>query len=207
MNEAAEPFSLEAAWDALRAWAKAMVNAFGEPASIAAQLLLRRSSREDILAWLAPLEAGVRRVLLMEAVKLARPNEPPAPIMRGRIATAFREEPSRTLPEDSTQWRTSFRVWPAITRCEAVPAQPAIRASKRAIHYNSYPLARRIEAVIRVFENPAAYIAKIARRIHVEPAQTRAVFRPFQSSLRGAQFMLRDINRETELALEALNSS
>ncbi len=207
MNEAAAPFSLESAWDALRAWAKAMVNAFGEPAAIAAHLLLRRSVREDILAWLAPLEAGVRRMLLMEAVKLAKPNEPPATIVRGRVATSFREEPGKTLPEDSRQWRACFRIWPAVTRLEAAPAQPVIRASKRAVHYNAYPLARRIEAVIRVFENPAAYIAKIARRIHVEPAQTRAVFFPFQASKRSAQFLLRDINRETELALETLNSS
>lgn len=204
--DAAEPFCLKTAWDDLRSWLKSMVAVFGEPVAIAAHLLLRRSARGDILQWLAPLEAGVRRVLLMEALKRAKPNEPPPPIVRGRVATSFRERPSKAFAEDSRQWRVAFRVWPAATRRECAPAQPVIRASKCAIHYNALSLARRIEAVIRVFESPEAYIAKIARRVHAEPVATRDVFRPYRPALRGAERMLRAIQRETELALATLDS-
>jgi hypothetical protein len=207
MNEHAEPFSLEAVWEALRLWARAMVNALGEPASIAAGLLLPRAIREDILAFLAPLEAGVRRLLLIEAAALPRPNEAPVPVSRGRVSANFREDPVRALPEDSREWRCSFRLWPAATRSETPRQTPTIRATKRVIHYNAFPLARRIEAVIRVLEDRAAYVAKIARRLHADPVETRAAFRPFHARAPSANFLLRDIHRETELALETLNSS
>jgi hypothetical protein len=74
-----EPFDIQEAWQAVAMLYGYIASLFGGAAAIAERLLLRRQMRRDILAWLGPAEALARRVLLLKALSLPKPNTPPAP--------------------------------------------------------------------------------------------------------------------------------
>ena len=89
-----EEFSLQETWahvGELYAW---IVSLFGAPAAIAARLMLMRKERRDLLAWLGPVEALARRLLLLKALTLPTPNEAPRAGVSGRLAIAFKDRPA-----------------------------------------------------------------------------------------------------------------
>jgi hypothetical protein len=84
-----EPFSLQHAWQNIGALYATIVAMFGAPFEIGAQFILMRQNRLDILSWLGPGEALTRRLLLLKALTMPKPNDPPQKAMPGRIVTAF----------------------------------------------------------------------------------------------------------------------
>jgi hypothetical protein len=106
-----EPTSREDAWAHLADMIAMVIAPFGAPAAIAAQRLLRRATRIEILHWPAPLKALARRLLLLEAAELPPRNAPLArSVASGRIANAMRDAPAPS--EDPTQWRVRLSLWP-----------------------------------------------------------------------------------------------
>ncbi|MEJ0059653.1 MAG: hypothetical protein WDM79_08840 [Terricaulis sp.] len=102
-----------------------MTLALGGPGLIAAIERLTRSTKRDILDWLAPLELLVRRLLLVEAAKLPRPAEPRAMprALALRLVKSWQTRRKPRLmpiePNRPSTWRVSFRI--------ALPPDPSER--------------------------------------------------------------------------------
>jgi hypothetical protein len=168
--------------------------------------MLPRAARIQILQWLAPLEAQARRLLVLEALKLPAPNQPPPFIPKGKLANAYADKPAPDLPADETQWRVRFHVWSGgAAKPGRAPGIPNARSYP--VSYNALPLARRIEALRRVFDQRDLYAARLAVRLHHAPAQARKAFAPYRHRATAVQTLLRQTQDQVDLALAALNSS
>ncbi|MES1203246.1 MAG: hypothetical protein ABUS57_17550 [Pseudomonadota bacterium] len=69
------------------------------------------------------------------------------------------------------------------------------------INFNALPLARRLEALRRVLENPQPALARLCRLIATQRAAVEAAFRPYRPRATCAQSALADAQREIDLAL------
>ena len=153
---------------------------FGGPSAIVALGVVTPAERREILDWLRPIETLLRLLLLAEAAGLARTLTPTAP--RGsraaRRPAACRSAARAVQDADACEtWRVSFRacspeprtVRPARADRLAAVAEPrrAHRDADASIPdpSNPWPLAERIEAVVRVLETPAPYVRRLARRL------------------------------------------
>ncbi|HWA22430.1 MAG TPA: hypothetical protein VG735_11145, partial [Caulobacterales bacterium] len=86
----------------------------------------------------------------------------------------------------------------------------ALRATRRsepcadqrggAINFNALPLARRLEALRRVLENPAPALARLCRLIAARREAVEAAFRPYRPRATCVQAALADAQREIDLA-------
>ena len=158
-----------ALWDAARYALRWLVNLFGSPAEMAGLEVLAPRERMDVLGWLRPLEALVRALLVIRAAEM------PAPIRR--TPRAKRSPPrSRQMvehdPDKPESWRVSFR---------AVPAPPGLGSGRYAPGAelpSAWPLAERLEAVIRVLENPDPFARRLVGRLRAEPGQSPRILCP-----------------------------
>ncbi len=204
-----EPFTLEAAWADLQHRIAMMLGAFGGCAlAIAERLILPRKARIEILQWLAPLEAAARRLILLEALKLPAPNQPAPFIPKGKLASAYADKPEAELAEDETKWRVRFHVWtagvPSANKNKAL-GKPAVQSYP--IQYNAVPLARRVEALRRLFDQREIYAKRLAQRLHHAPKQARKAFAPYRHRATVVLTLMRRVQHEVDLALGALNTS
>jgi len=166
-------------WQAARALYERMRAAIGEASDIANRRL-DRDTLASMRAWLRPLEALVRKTVLIEASVLARtPAAPP----KARTGVTVRTSPS------PRQRKPSLRLWP---RTPPPPArirqlgppllvrdiyrERARAAQARRLNMVRFmrppePLriARRIEALARVLEKPANAIRRLARKLRALP--------------------------------------
>ncbi len=202
-----EPFDLEATWADLQHAIAMMIAAVGCALAIAERLILPRKARIEILQWLAPIEAAARRLLVLDALKLPAPNQPPPFIPRAKLATAYADKPEAELPEDETKWTVRFHVWsaaaPSMNKLAAAP--PAVRS--HAIRFNAIPLAKRVEALRRLFDQREAYAKRLAQRLHHAPARARKVFAPYRHRATAVLTLMRRVQQQVDLALAALNTS
>lgn len=166
---------------------------FGDPSQIAAKHTLTLKAHQLLASWLRAGEAMMRRLLLIEAAAHAKPNTRPllrAPRKRTRKTMHF-------FPETPEQWRVSFRCFgPAPRHTQARAASASVGASlskpKRRLSReerwcaehqpkprfrSAWPLAERYEALLRVFNDPAAYARRLARRLHATPHRLRELLR------------------------------
>jgi hypothetical protein len=201
------PFSLSDTWNhvgELYAW---IISVFGDAEAIAAQLMLTRARRRDLLAWLGPVEALARRLLLLKALTLPPPNQPAPHAATGRLAIAFTDAPEPSPEESPERWRVIFRVMPnaACPRRAADTAFANERSQdKRATSFNAFALARRIEALRRVLENPKPALARLARALATRRSAIVRAFAPY----RPRPLCAAEALAETQGALDlALNSS
>ncbi len=178
--------------------------AFGGAAAIAALDPLTRALRRELLAWLAPLEALVRKLILIEAASFSgvaplNVRKPPA-----RAAVSTRRAPECGAPE---HWRAPFHmaVPPETQRTIPEDRAPRIRvlgpptlvreiwrelasidppaAPRRAPidpKVSVWRLARRVEAVRRALDDPKSLARRLARRLarlcaHVRRACVRRI--------------------------------
>ncbi|MGE3301510.1 MAG: hypothetical protein AB7M12_00165 [Hyphomonadaceae bacterium] len=190
-------FDLSAAWERLAAMIQWIVALYGGPAEIAQRLCFLRKDRQHFLAWLAPLEALARRLLFIEAAVLPAPNRAPAVTAAGRIANAYTDEPRAELPEDPKRWRVVFRVGPSSAR-RAAPSVLAPRGFGAIA--NALPLARRLEALLRLMENRTRALARLARRLHASPKRCAAAFAPYRHRARFATDALHAAQTEADIA-------
>ncbi len=160
------PFSTEEGWHWARVTFDALFNFCPDPAELARQRVLTRRVWRAIATWLAPLEAFVRRLLLLEALALPIPNvAAPGAAARANV----RASPGRGgfASEHSSDWQVSFQVVPPLHRTRSNTIRKRISPlSKLAPKFMScFKLAERIEALGRVLERKSAYARRLARRL------------------------------------------
>ncbi len=139
---------------------------FGAPEAVAAQGALTIKAHAWLLSWLRCAEAMLRRLVLIEAAAVAKP------VSRACLTRRRQRAPklSRFNAENPEAWPVSFRCFPAdarpparshMRRPEDVSEAPRVRSA--------WPLAERYEALIRVFNDPAAFARRAARRLYALP--------------------------------------
>lgn len=197
--EETEPFNLERFWLCLGESAGWIVSLFGAPSKIAGCLILTRGLRENILAWLAPIEAFARRLLVIEAASLPRPNFALPKAASGRISTALEDAPLTMLGENEGEWRVRFKVWPGVTSAPCARRACEKPPPRNQIVFNAYPIARRIEALLRLAEDRTGALARIARRLFANPKAARIAFAPY----RGPALCIRDMLATTQAEVDA----
>ena len=82
-----------------------------------------RQNRRDILAWLGPVEALARRLLLLKALTMPKPNDAPPKALPGRIVTAFADRKIEDIHPDAVKWRVRFNVMPIGALSRKPPAE------------------------------------------------------------------------------------
>lgn len=172
-------------WRRVRAVFARAQNAIGAPAAIAALRDLGESARRDIVARLAPLEAMVRKLLLVEATRFAADARIRVDVGAQRGAAPARQtSPHRRaqaldLAQPDT-WPAQFSLAiPSDPRSVADHRAPRIRAlwedtRPRSASEHGFPdtrirhpqsafrLARRLEALRRVLDNPIPAARRLA---------------------------------------------
>ena len=149
---------------------------FFTPEAIALEIVIRRERRHDFLRWFRIVEEMLRRVLFLEASAIATSLPPPTP---ARPHTARPRKPAPVFNrEDSTTWRLSLRMTPPAVRQHDSKKQRPKRTPRIAIP--SRPLALRMQAVLRVLEDPHLYIQRLAirRRKGLDRFRHLANFKP-----------------------------
>jgi len=153
-----------ALWRVAEAFLHTLHNLFGAPEDVAFRHTLTRGPYLLLLSWIRVGEAMLRRLLLIEAASLPKPNTRPI------LWPARKKRPRRIMeffddkPED---WRVSFRT---MERGRPRPRRttPRTRAGTPALHNfkSVWPLAERYEALIRVFNDPSAYAKRLAKHLY-----------------------------------------
>lgn len=159
------------------------------PASYALQGQIWQWRKFELLDWLRPLELLLRRMLLIEAFALAGSQTLPharkaksesVAAASGSGAAPAESAPARTTPAfDPARpetWRVSFIALPGQSRSgprhRLPPVQPD-RQFREKVWANRYrrklvpalPLARRLEAAIRVITNPLPFVRRLAFKL------------------------------------------
>lgn len=152
-------------WTVLRVYLSQVCALFGAPADIARGLFLTPAQHQHLCAWLLPLEALLRRLLylLSRTLKPTPARETKARAPRGVKAgfgAAFEVERSET-------WRVSFDVLPHPRRkpWAAPPSTQQHAAAPKPESFAAAPLALRLEALLRIAENPLPYANRLAARL------------------------------------------
>jgi hypothetical protein len=179
-------------WIAARAMFARMRAAVGEAAAVAERSALEPQERQAIARWLAPLEAMVRKIVLIEAVALARtgavqrgparPIEGPLAPSRPPAMTVIALPPppvrilSHVAPPAPAQPRApSLRLWPR-TRASLGPRVgdlgPPLLASEAWRDRGRLALARHLARARLMRRTPQQ---RLARRI---AALQRVIERP-----------------------------
>ena len=160
---------------------------FGGPERIAFQHTLTEELYRLLLSWVRCGEAMMRRLLLIEAASYPKPNTPPRlwpKRTRKRRLVGFDDDKPET-------WRARLRYFTSIRSCPAKRVRSTSKraperrpedypepigdmhfhqgpwfTAKRAKFYSAWPLAERYEALLRVFNDPAPYARRLAKRLH-----------------------------------------
>lgn len=181
-----ERFTHTTAYDALvHAWdlLKLVVARFWGPVALGQLPGLAQWRMYDLLDWLRPIELMLRRMILLEAKALAPALPDPAP-PRPRVPRPARYKP--VDPERSDTWTIHFRNlretppgparnYPRFSlRRDGIPYEH-LAFRDRADLRDTWALARRLEAAIRVVSDPLPWIRRLARHIrrHGPPDPTR----------------------------------
>jgi hypothetical protein len=195
-----EQFSLQDAWQAMGDFYAAIVSLFGAPFDIAMQLILVRQNRRDILAWLGPVEALARRLLLLKALSMPTPNDAPPKSPPGRVLIAFADRAQEDIDPESEKWRVQFCVMPHGVLRAKRSKEPCADQRGGAINFNALPLGRRLEALRRLLENPQPALARLRRLLATRRAAVESAFRPYRPRAACVQTALDDAQREIDLA-------
>jgi len=180
MHTQTAPDPIADLWSAARALFERMRAHIGEAEAIAA-LRLDRDTLAAMRAWLRPLEALVRRIVLIEAAALAR-----TPLAPKRQSERHAQAPQAKPPRQRSY---ALRLWartpPAPARIRQLGPPLLVRdiyreraraAQARRLNMVRFmrppePLriARRIEALARVLEKPANAVRRLARKLRQLP--------------------------------------
>lgn len=154
--ENAPAFDLAYAWT----WAAELIDflaiAFGDPKAILERLHVRRSWRRALAARLRPIEAYVRRLLLIEACMRPAPEPPPTPDAK-RPADAAR---LAALPRK----RTLFAILPQTARAKARNARRSRESGDPFVPARGS--AMRLNALAHVIANPEPAMRRLMKRLH-----------------------------------------
>lgn len=167
-------------WRAAEAFLRVLHALFGAPEDVAGAHVLSGARHTLIASWLRCAEAMLRRLILIEAA--ACPHEAPHP---PRPPRQHARKLMHFYADQPEAWRVSFRMCAAPRRAR----QRAASRAKADASRSAWPLAERYEALIRAFNDPAAYAARTARRLRRDPQQlARALRAPPEAAERVAAF-------------------
>ncbi len=164
-----------ALWRVAEAFLHTLHNLFGAPEDVAFRHTLTRGPYRLLLSWIRAGEAMLRRLLLIEAAALPKPNTRPLLWPKRKKRERRLMEFFDDKPED---WRVSFRCFANAER-PRVRRSATLRAKNDASRFRSvWPLAERYEAILRVFNDPTAYSKRLAKRLYARAVTClRALFR------------------------------
>jgi len=167
-----------ALWRVAEAFLHTLHNLFAAPEDVAFRHTLTRAPYRLLLSWIRVGEAMLRRLLLIEAAALPKPNTRPllwpTHKKRARRLIEFFDD----KPED---WRVSFRCFPSEPRMLRQAQHDAgVRKAKLGnvtlslskgdaappSFHSVWPLAERYEALIRVFNDPTGYAKRLAKHLY-----------------------------------------
>lgn len=149
-------------WEVLRYYIEHACVLMGLPHVLAARVWLTRSEHRFFCDALRPLEHLLRRLLLLDAFAL----DPASPVAQAEIKRRVRKTMTPRSgatfdPDHSETWRTHFdvsgRVAARSLAKRRVGSQPVVRV------VSSAPLALRLEALIRGFNDPAPLMRRLMR--------------------------------------------
>jgi hypothetical protein len=153
-------------WQTARDFLNLLFNLFGGPEDIAFRHTLTTKPHRLLRDWIRAGEAFMRRLLLIEASFFPKPNTRPLlRPLRKRVRKLMHFE-----AEQPEHWRVSFRCLIAERR---LPAGKHRSRSAPSRFHSAWPLAERYEALLRVFNNPAPYARRLARRLYATPHRVR----------------------------------
>jgi hypothetical protein len=156
-----------ALWRVAEAFLHALHNLFGAPEDVAFRHTLTRGPYVLLLSWIRVGEAMLRRLLLIEAAAVPKPNTRPilwpTRAKRARRMIEFFDD----KPED---WRVSFRCQCDVRVRKATRKRVTLSRSERDASppsfHSVWPLAERYEALLRVFNDPTGYAKRLAKRLY-----------------------------------------
>lgn len=151
-------------WRIAEAFLHMLHNILGPPEQIAARRTLTPNQHRLFHAWITAAENLMRRLLLLEARACAQT----APLSADRAASQAPQAKPAFDPENPDSWRVCF-----VALAQRRRRTAARRRTRAAFPYSrlylTRPLAERIEALIRVFNDPAPYARRLARRLNSTP--------------------------------------
>jgi len=173
-------------WTQARDIIRTLFRCCGEPQDIAREGNISRKLYDHVLTWIRAGETLLRRMLLIEAHAQASPpraNARPRGGQRQRKLVTF-------YPDKPDDWRVHFRCCVSERRlpagkasehasqeCRQDAGAPSAKAPKLPV-LSTWPLALRAEALLRICNNPAPYIARLARVIARTFAVVARILKP-----------------------------
>jgi hypothetical protein len=177
-------------WRSAGAFINTLFDLFGAPQDLATDHVVTTKTRALILSWLRVAEAFLRHLLVIET----RTLDGGSPAASRQTQPKRRARKLRFFDADKPEtWRVSFRCIASSTlrhpRIEsgrdvefaaADPVSVSLSLSKAicpAGFHSAWPLAERFEALLRVYNNPAPYARRLARRLRAAPRLIASVLR------------------------------
>lgn len=158
-------------WLIAQAFMQSLYALFGNPEDIAKAPYRQARAYKQLATWIAAGEALLRRLLMIEAA-----NAPVLAPLKKRVRVYQKREKIECAPDRPEAWPVSFRAFP-----RARKSWRARRSSRRRLFprriVDSWRLAVRYEALMRAYNNPAPYAARLARRLRAEPKRARIILR------------------------------
>jgi hypothetical protein len=196
MSIAADPKSTaEYLWKVLRYYIEHACVLIGLPTAIAQRVWIARWEYRRLAEILRPLEALLRRLIFLEAAQL--PPEQPRVETKSRITNMRARCGAAFDPDRSETWAVRFNLDASSLRqaqrgeahhhaCLSLSktSSAAIGAISVAMSANAVavvsaaPLALRLEALIRGFNDPAPLARRLARRLRRVPSLVRRFIAP-----------------------------
>ena len=165
-------------WRAVQALLNLLYNVFGAPEQLAARHTLMLKDHQLCAQWLRAAEALMRRMLFVEAALVSSPvlhgGGDRAAIGGGDTSAKPRTRQLIGFDADKPEaWRVSFRCFygaPASRRLALCSESLAQAGETPPLHIvprfrSAWPLAERMEALLRVVNNPAPYAKRLAARL------------------------------------------
>jgi len=145
-------------WRSAREYIAGFWRTHGSPSDVARFGFIGPAFRRELLAWLQPIEALLRRLIARDAAFLA-------PSLRLRALRKQQRTRVRRVIELNA---ASAQTWPAPFRCDEriAPRRPSgFRRLQAPSPRHAFALALRFEACVRVFNDPAPFARRLAFRL------------------------------------------
>ncbi|HWA00061.1 MAG TPA: hypothetical protein VG841_07070 [Caulobacterales bacterium] len=151
-----------ALWRIAHSFLATLIALFGTPDELAGRLLLTRREHKLACAWLRTGEAMLRRLIFIEARAYAKPNTP-LPTPNTSAPRTLRPRAPHSFKLDAT-----FHVITGAPRKSTRRTRRALRDAPRLDYVSAGGAAGRFAALVRAFNDPAAYARRLARRLFAD---------------------------------------
>lgn len=167
-------------WRRVRDFICELFSICGQPEELAARHTLGFRDYKIMLLWIRVGEALLRRFLLLEAAlvepQAAKPRADGAPAASPASAKPRRRSEPAFDPANPESWRVSFRT--AVANRRRAPAAASAKAGPRSNpapkFRSAMPLALRLEAILRVYNDPTPFARRLAARLRKSATLSKA---------------------------------